>query len=128
LLLLGSCAHPQASAEVSAAVFKTKVKPVLEYYCIECHDVKSAGKYGGLILETGTTAMQTGRHAPVIRPGRPDDSLLYTVLRLGHEEALGMPPSPDKISDEQLEGIRQWIRAGAHWPQGEQGRLKLPAH
>jgi hypothetical protein len=120
---LPSCASHGTNAPVD---FVTKVKPVLEYYCIECHDAKSGGKFGGFIMETGKLAMITGRHAPVIHPGRPDESLLFVVLRLGHEEALGMPPSPDKISDEQLAAVREWIRAGAHWPDGPEGRLKLP--
>jgi len=128
LIWLGACSSPQPtpSAEEQRALFVTKVKPVLEYYCIECHTVESGGKYGGLILETGALAMRTGRNAPVIHPGRPDESLLFIVLRLGHEQVLGMPPAPDKISDEELEGIRTWIRNGAQWPPGKDGHLVLP--
>jgi hypothetical protein len=128
LAWLGACSSPPppVSAEEQRDLFVTKVKPVLEYYCIECHTIKSGGKYGGLILEYGDLAMRTGRHAPVIHPGKPDESLLYIVLRLGHEQVLGMPPAPDKISDEELDGIRRWIRDGAQWPSGKDGHLVLP--
>ncbi len=121
--VIAGCASNNTS---DAGHFVTKVKPVLEYYCIECHNSKSGLNYGGLNIETGKAAMTTGRHAPVIRAGSPDDSLLFVVLRLGHEEVLGMPPAPDKISDEQLAAVRDWIRAGAPWPEGPEGHLKLP--
>lgn len=108
------------------AFFVAKVKPVLQYYCIECHTDKAAPQYGGFSMETGKSAMSTGRHTPVIRPGKPDESLLYTVLRLGHEEVLGMPPAPDKVTDEEWTAVRQWIFSDAHWPEGPEGHLQLP--
>ncbi len=125
VLWLAGCASAPPSGEADVS-FEQDVKPVLEYYCIECHDTKSKGQYGGFSLETGREAMTTGRHAPVIIPGNADGSLLFKVLRFGHEDPLAMPPAPDKISDEQLDGIREWIQAGAVWPEGETGRLKLP--
>jgi len=107
------------------ADFVTSVKPVLEYYCIECHTDRSRAKFGGLSLENGRAAMTTGRHAPVIVPGDAEASLLYHVLRFGHENPLAMPPAPDKISDEQFAAIRSWINAGASWPEGPEGHLSL---
>ena len=106
--------------------FVTSVKPVLEYYCIECHTDRSRARFGGLSLESGQAAMTTGHHAPVIIPGNADASLLYHVLRFGHENPLAMPPAPDKISDEQFAAIRSWINAGASWPAGPAGHLSLP--
>lgn len=107
-------------------LFITEVKPVLEYYCIECHTDQSSAQFGGFSLETGHSAKSTGRHRPVIIPGNPDASLLYQVLRFGHEDPLGMPPAPDKISDRQLAAIRSWISAGAQWPENGAGHLTLP--
>jgi mono/diheme cytochrome c family protein len=126
LLMLPACVSTESPSVDSSALFQSEVKPVLEYYCIECHDSKSQGQYGGLSIETGREAMTTGRHAPVIIPGNPDASLLYKVLRFGHEDPLAMPPAPDKISDEQLASVREWIQEGAFWPTGEVGRLRLP--
>jgi hypothetical protein len=123
LAAMAGCAAPMVD---NTGRFVTQVKPVLEYYCIECHTDRSSGKYGGLSLESGLSARTTGRHKPVIVPGNPDASLLYKVLRFGHEDPLGMPPAPDKISDEQFAAIRAWIAAGAHWPEGRDGHLSLP--
>lgn len=126
LYLAGCASVPSEVQEEGGVNFEQDVKPVLEYYCIECHDTKSRGQYGGLSLQTGREAMSTGRLAPVILPGDPDASLLFKVLRFGHEDPLAMPPAPDKISDEQLSAVREWIQAGATWPAGERGRLQLP--
>lgn len=126
LLTAGGCATAPSGGQDPEAAFATRLKPVLEYYCTECHNPRLASHFGGLDLTTGRAAMTTGGHAPVILPGHPDQSLLVTVLRLGHEEAFGMPPAPDKISDEELNGVRNWIQQGAQWPAGEQGRLKVP--
>lgn len=126
LVMAGGCAIETSKSVVDSTAFTTGLKPVLEYYCTECHNPSLASVSGGLDLTTGRSAMTTGRNAPVILPGHPDQSLLVTVLRLGHEEALGMPPAPDKISDQELDGVRSWIRNGALWPPGEEGRLKVP--
>lgn len=123
LAAMAGCVSPPADAP---GLFITHVKPALEYYCIECHTDQSSTSYGGLSLESGHSARSTGRHRPVIVPGNPDASLLYQVLRFGHEDPLGMPPAPDKVSDEQLAAIRAWISAGAHWPEGRDGHLSLP--
>ena len=124
--ILGAGGCVRASGKPEGAYFVAKVKPTLEYYCMECHNSKSASKFSHLNLETGKLAMSTGLHKPVILPGKPDDSLLYVVLRLGHAEALAMPPAPDKISGEQLASVRQWILDGAFWPEGPEGHLKSP--
>ncbi len=127
MLSTGCVSLPQRTeTKQQEAFFVTKVKPVLQYYCIECHTDQAAPQYGGFSMETGHSAMTTGRHAPVIRPGKPDESLLFTVLRLGHEEVLGMPPAPDKVTDEEWAAVRQWIFSGANWPDGPEGHLQLP--
>jgi Planctomycete cytochrome C len=124
--ILGASGCVGASGKSDGAFFVAKVKPTLEYYCMECHNSKTASKFSHFNLETGKLAMSTGLHKPVILPGKPDESLLYVVLRLGHAEALAMPPAPDKISDEQLAAIHRWIRDGAFWPEGPEGHLKTP--
>lgn len=126
MIWLNSCAGTPTREREGSQRFVTQVKPVLEYYCIECHNNASALKFGGLNLETGRQAMTTGAHGPVIVPGHPDASLLYRVLRFGHEHPLAMPPSPDKISHEQFKAIHDWIASGAVWPEGPAGHLSLP--
>ena len=124
--LLGSGGCAGKSGKTADSLFVTKVRPTLEYYCMECHNSESASKSSQFNLETGKLAMSTGLHKPVIKPGKPEESLLYVVLRLGHAEALAMPPAPDKVSDEQLAAVHRWIAEGAFWPEGPEGRLHRP--
>tara|TARA_R110002096_G_scaffold67365_6_gene163484 strand:+ start:52 stop:522 length:471 start_codon:yes stop_codon:yes gene_type:complete len=97
--------------------FKKNVRPLLIINCFECHNNEDAPKNGNLSLETRKLAMTTGVHPPVIVPGKPDESLLITVLTLDgiHKEA--MPPTPDKIWGVRMEILRRWIQEGADWPE-----------
>ncbi|MFO1484196.1 MAG: c-type cytochrome domain-containing protein [Verrucomicrobiaceae bacterium] len=95
--------------------FVSEVKPVLEARCLECHHHRYV--CAGLNLETKTLAMKGGRTGPVIVPGAPQQSLLYKVLLLGHDNPISMPPSPDPLSLEEQRAIRDWIQQGAGWPE-----------
>jgi hypothetical protein len=97
--------------------FKKNVRPLLIINCLECHNNQNAPENGNLSLETKKLAMTTGNHAPVLIPGKPDESLLITVLTLDgiHKEA--MPPTPDKIWGVRMEILRRWIEEGADWPE-----------
>jgi len=127
-LLLGGCEFspdygPAGGGKVD---FVSEVKPVLELHCLECHNRKYAAKMGGLRLETRKLAMTTGTHGPVIVPGDVRSSLLYKNLRLSHATPTAMPPKPDKLKRGEKQIIARWIREGAHWPEGAQGRLSPP--
>ena len=78
-------------------VFNRDVRPLLEMNCLECHNDKNAPVSGGLSLETVESAFGTGRNAPVIIPGDPENSLIIRVLELDMDHTLAMPPAPDKI-------------------------------
>ncbi|MDF1824118.1 MAG: hypothetical protein P1U68_05725 [Verrucomicrobiales bacterium] len=97
--------------------FRKSVRPLLIINCLECHNSEDAKDNGNLSLETRKLALTTGDRAPVIVPGRPDESLLISVLKLEgiHQEA--MPPTPDKIWGVRMEILRRWITEGANWPE-----------
>ena len=100
------------------------VKPILRSQCMECHN--SRYQFAQLNLETRALAMKGGRSGPVIKPGSPQQSLLYRVLLLGHDNPVAMPPKPEKIAREQEQLIHDWIFQGAPWPEGKEGRLMPP--
>ena len=105
-------------------VFERDVKPILEIECLQCHNTKDAAQNAGLSLETRAQALTSGRSAPVIIPGKADQSLLVKVLQFKGDHPMNMPPAPDKIWGERLEMIKQWINEGAAWP--EEVRLVRP--
>ncbi len=96
--------------------FVSEVKPMLELRCLECHNRHYS--FAGLNLETQKTAMKGGRSGAVILPGAPDQSLLYKVLHLGHENPVAMPPTPERLEREHAHLLHDWIQQGAKWPEG----------
>jgi len=122
-LALGACqtADPEVTEGASlpsdlSVDFVHDIAPEIEIKCLECHNSREKHKYGGLDLETRSSALTTGNHAPIIVPGNGEGSYLVRVLRLGHSEFRGMPPSPDKLLEPDVEEIIRWIDEGADWP------------
>ncbi|WP_395739865.1 c-type cytochrome domain-containing protein [Prosthecobacter sp.] len=112
---LASCSQIQPELPPDKAVdFVSQVKPLLESRCLECHHRRYV--CAGLNLETKALAMKGGRSGPVIVPGAPHQSLLYKVLRLGHDNPVSMPPTPESPEPEELQLLHDWIQQGAQWP------------
>ena len=69
--------------------------------------------------------MTGGKHGAAIVPGKPDESLMYTLLKgpvttPDGDEVEPMPkPGPGReftpLSAERIEVIRRWIADGAKW-------------
>lgn len=87
--------------------FSTRVRPVLEKYCLSCHNPERA--YGQVRVDTAE-ALFGGKS---VVKGAPEKSTLYTTMKAGT-----MPPAAPKATAEEIEAIRQWIGEGAAWPAG----------
>ena len=95
-----------SSAPLVARVnFVRDVKPILENHCVRCHGEDAAMR--GIRLNRKERALMT-----VVKK-KPDDSLLYNVVKIG-----AMPPGPQKLAPAELETLRKWILEGARWPNG----------
>jgi len=107
--------EPQKPAD-GRALFAQRVWPLLVEKCHACHGAKPAdikGKYSLLTREKALRAGESGEAAIV--PGRPEKSPLLAAVRW--EDGLEMPPKEnDRLSEEQVGWIRDWIAAGAPWP------------
>lgn len=103
-------AHPKGGID-----FWEKVYPVLEARCLECHQGGKAK--GGLHLDSRSSAVLGGKSdGPAIVPGEPEKSpLLHRILTADEEEQ--MPPKGGRLSEREIEILRQWIREGASWPE-----------
>lgn len=94
--------------------FAREVKPILESACLSCHgDEKPKG---GLSIQTRGAAIHGGDSGTSLVPGKPEDSLLYTLTILPPDDDDIMPPKGDPLSREQTEILRRWIQEGAQWP------------
>lgn len=99
---------------VIAADYEREIKPVLEEKCYACHGALQQA--GGLRVDTAAALIRGGDSGETIEPGDPDASLLIGVLT--GEAGFQMPPAGEgsPLSDDQLQTVRAWIRAGAKHP------------
>jgi len=108
VVLLGSRA-------LAADEFEDRVAPIFIRHCLECHNDKEAA--GKLRLTSHVGLQAGGESGPSIVSGKPDTShLLERIV------ASEMPPpkqgKPRRLSDVEITSLREWIAAGAKWPDG----------
>ena len=93
--------------------FETRVRPVLADNCYACH---ARLRSGGLRVDSREALLEGGDSGPAIVPGDPDGSLLVRAVR--HEiEGRGMPRYADPLPARDVEGLVEWVRMGAPWPE-----------
>jgi len=105
-------------------LFTLEVLPLLKEKCFGCHgndpqDIR--GDYDLLTREGMLKGGESGETSLV--PGQPAESPLYQAVLW---EGLEMPPKEnDRLTTEEVAQIRDWIAAGAPWPDAEtQLRIK----
>ena len=96
--------------------YYSEVQPILNYYCLGCHNYNEQYNNNGLILENYETLMQGGPSSSTIIPGSPENSILYRILNGNIPEySLSYMPYFGLQLDESLkEIIYTWIREGAY--------------
>ncbi|MEX0938986.1 MAG: DUF1553 domain-containing protein [Pirellulales bacterium] len=94
------------------AFFEKNIRPLLVARCQECHgeEIQEAG----LRLDNRTAAFAGTDGMPVFEPGQPDESRLIQAIR--YTGQIQMPPD-DKLSDEEIARITEWVVRGAPWPE-----------
>ena len=116
-----------SAAEVSHGekLFALKVKPLLAEKCIACHGDVPDKIDGDFDMRSRESMLRGGESfaGRVLIPGQGEASLLYRVVSRV-EEGFEMPPKlADRLSKEQTLWIRDWIKAGAPWPDDERVSL-----
>ena len=99
----------QAQAPANAVTYKDHVLPVLRKHCLNCHNADKATS--DLNVATYAALMAGGSSGESVKPGSPDQSLLYRVT--AHEVEPRMPPKGPKIPDADLAILKKWIEIGA---------------
>ena len=87
--------------------FERAVAPILEARCLACHDAANAK--GDVRLDTRDALLAH------LQPGQPDASLLIEQVS---GPAPAMPKKEKPLTPAQVETLRQWVQAGAPWPEG----------
>jgi len=112
--------HPAYADEVVADVlFARKIQPLFKVKCLTCHGDDPEKLKGELDMRTRAGLLAGGEsEEPVLVPGEALASPLFLAVTREHEDDWSaMPPKAnDKLSAEQVGYVKQWIAAGAPWP------------
>ena len=102
-------------AHVGEKLFSLKVLPLLKTKCFGCHGMDQDDVRGDYNLMTRKSMIHGGESGVVaLVPGKPTESLLYQAILW---EGMEMPPKEtDRLSPDEADLVRQWIAAGAPWP------------
>jgi hypothetical protein len=94
-------------------------REVLEIRCVECHTPEKAK--GDLDFTTREAVMRGGESGASLKPGVPADSELFLRVGLESDDDERMPPKKhgDPLAPNEVAALKQWIEAGAPWPDGE---------
>ncbi|MSU52697.1 MAG: DUF1549 domain-containing protein, partial [Opitutaceae bacterium] len=122
-LLLASALTTFASD--ADAHFVRRVWPLFAEKCLSCHGDDEAKIKGGLDLRTRADLMLGGdSDKPAIIPGKPGESPLILAVLRQSEDFEAMPPKePDRLSAQQIDWLKEWITAGAPWPDTAKQKL-----
>jgi cytochrome c553 len=94
--------------------FETKVRPVLAQNCTQCHGAEK--QKGGLRLDSRAGVLKGGEEGPAVEAGKPDASRMIKAVR--HEKDVKpMPHKADKLPDEAIASLTQWVAMGMPWPE-----------
>ena len=97
-----------------AADFVSDIRPILQKHCISCHGPQK--QEGGLRLDQRAAAMRGGEnYNPAIVPKSSDTSPLFQFVSRDDAD-LKMPPKGDRLSAAEIQALKEWIDAGADWP------------
>jgi len=111
-LSIGAAAAP-ASEPDDLAFFESRVRPLLEAHCLECHSTDTEAS-GGLVLDSRAGWQRGGDSGPPLVAGRPEESLLLKAVSWT-DPGLQMPPKT-RLSATDQATLADWIRRGAADP------------
>ena len=115
LQLLGLLALSQNHAASAAVNFYDDIKPIFSIHCYKCHSGEA--KKGGLHLDSLEAALAGGKSGePALERGASArSSLVRRITSADPDEQ--MPPKGPRLTEQEVQRIRQWIDAGAKWPE-----------
>jgi hypothetical protein len=95
--------------------FESKVRPLLNQHCYQCHSAKAQKLKGGLHLDSRDGAIKGGDSGTALIPGDPDKSRIIQAVRYTNPDE-GMPPK-GKLPDAAIKDLETWVKMGAPWPE-----------
>ncbi len=101
-----------ASTPASVAFFTSRVEPIFDDKCVQCHGPQK--KKGKLRLDTFDYVMQGGKDGSIVKPGDLKNSELYRRVSLPRDNKDAMPAEGKPgLTAAELKVIEFWITSGA---------------
>lgn len=97
---------PTVSLGSGGTSFSADVLPILQANCTRCHG--TSRQSADLKLNTYANLMTGSENGPVVVPGDAANSSLVELIVSGE-----MPKRADRLSDEEIQIITDWVNAGA---------------
>ncbi len=94
--------------------FTQQIRPIFKERCYGCHGPQK--QESGLRLDQRQEALAGGDGGAAIVPGDPASGLLLKYVQSEDAEQV-MPPKGDRLTEEQIKLLMQWIEDGAEWPE-----------
>lgn len=101
-----------SAAAVADVDFAKDVAPILEKRCASCHN--AIDRKGGLDLTTRTGFQGGAESGPIFSATDRGRSLLIEVISGSKPR---MPFRGERLSDKEVEALRNWVESGALWPE-----------
>ncbi|MBI3866384.1 MAG: PSD1 domain-containing protein [Planctomycetia bacterium] len=114
LALLMTAGSPSSAGALDDVDFERHIAPILRARCLTCHAEKASG---GLRLETRSTLLTGGDSGPAIVAGNSAKSALLARVTAAADDDERMPPEGPRLNGDQIARLKQWIDAGAQWPE-----------
>ena len=102
--------------------YQDHVKPIFKQRCARCHNPNRES--GGLDLTNFTNMMQGGSSGSSIEPGDAGGSYLFALVT--HEDEPAMPPGNNKIPENEIQLLADWINGGALETKTSVARITKP--
>lgn len=115
LVLLLTIALFTATAVAGEVDFEQDVLPILARRCALCHTQDRTE--GELSIATREDLLKGGVTGPAVVTGDSKESLLIQLVEGAEQDRL-MPAKGPRLSDRQVETLRQWIDQGMLWKDG----------
>ena len=95
--------------------YSKDVKPVLDQYCIECHQAGGEGTVAsGFATDSYENLMKGTRNGPMVIAGDAEGSNLIVLMEGRADPSISMPHGKqDSVPKQQIQEIRKWIEQGA---------------
>jgi len=121
LTCLAAIAPARAQNTEGELLFVRRIAPLFHEKCLACHGNDEAKIKGGLDMRTLESTLKGGDSKRLgFIAGKPENSPLYLAVTRQHDDWEPMPPKEaDKLYTEQIGWIKDWIAAGAPWPDSE---------